>query len=190
MIIPIFHGANFLHLRKIDNFDFVLGGNLYFDHGYIGAPKPAPYVIDTISNFSDSKMATQRGRINFTLRQRSIKIQGLNYGINGNFMLQHTPMVLAWLDDTSGFFRAYPGAVFLQDQFIGNLDPFFNYYSRVGFKHSFKARILYNNTHQSNNQDIKSTFIFADYNFRRDYEFLQGLEFIGGLSGQYSICKC
>ncbi len=186
---PYITGANFLHLRKVDNLDFVLGGNLYFDHGYIGAPKPGPMVIDTISNFSDSKMATQRGRVNFTLRQRSKKYQGLNYGLSGNFMYQHAPMVLAWLDDTSGFYRAYPGAVFLQDQFIGNLDPFVNYYSRVGFKHSFKARILHNNTHQSNNQDIKSTFIFGDYNFRRDYQFLQGLEFIGGLSGEYSFCN-
>jgi outer membrane cobalamin receptor len=184
---PYISGANFLHLKKFGNLDFVLGGNLFFDHSYIGAPKPAEFVIDTITNFPDNEMATQRGRINFTLRQRSVKIQGLNYGINGNFMLQHTPMILAWLDDTSGFFRAYPGAVILQNQFIGNLDPFFNYYSKVGFKHSFKARMLYNNTHQSNHQDIKSTFIFADYNFRRDYEFLQGLEFIGGLSGQYSI---
>jgi len=132
-------------------------------------------------------MQTQRGRVNFTLRQRSKKIQGLNYGVSGNFMYQHKPMVLAWLDDSAGFYRAYPGAVFLQDQFIGNLDPFFNYYSKVGFKHSFKARVLYNNTHQSNNQDIQSTFIFGDYNFRRDYQFLQGLEFIGGLSGQYAV---
>jgi outer membrane receptor protein involved in Fe transport len=89
---PYITGANFLHLRKIDNFDFVLGGNLFFDHSYIGAPKPGPFVIDTVSNFSDSKMATQRGRINFTLRQRSKKIQGLNYGVNGNFMYQHTPI--------------------------------------------------------------------------------------------------
>ena len=118
-----------------------------------------------------------------------MKYQGLNYGISGNFMAQHTPMVLAWLDDTAGFYRAYPGAVFLQDQFIGNLDPFVNYYSRVGFKHSFKARILHNNTHQSNNQDIKSTFIYGDYNFRRDYQFLQGLEFIGGVTGQYSVSR-
>lgn len=186
---PYIAGTNFLHLRKIDNLDFVLGGNLHFENGYLGAPKPGKFVVDTVSNFSDSKMATQRGRINFTLRQRSKKYQGLNYGVSGNFMLQHAPMVLAWLDDTSGFFRAYPGAVLLQDQFIGNLDPFVNYYSQAGFKHSFKARILYNNTNQSNNQDIKSTFIYGDYNFRRDYPFLQGLEFIGGLSGQYSISE-
>lgn len=185
---PYIAGTNFLHLRKIDNLDFVIGGNLYFEHGYMGAPRPLPMVVDTITNFSDSQMQTQRGRVNFTLRQRSKKYQGLNYGVSGNFMLQHSPMVLAWLDDSAGFYRAYPGAVFLQDQFIGNLDPFVNYYSQAGFKHSFKGRVLYNNTHQSNNQDIKSTFIFGDYNFRRDYQFLQGLEFIGGLSGQYSIC--
>jgi outer membrane cobalamin receptor len=184
---PYIAGANFLHMRKIDNLDFVLGGNLYFDHGYIGAPKPGPMVVDTVSNFSDSRMQTQRARINFNIRQRSVRYQGLNYGLNGNFMYQHAPMVLAWLDDTASFFRAYPGAVFLQDQFIFNLDPFFNYYSKVGFRHSFKARALYNNNHQSNNQDIKSTFIFMDYNFRREYNFLQGLEFIGGLSGQYSF---
>lgn len=184
---PYISGANFLHMRRINNFDFVMGGNLYFEHGYIGAPKPDPMVVDTISDFPDSKMATQRARINFTLRQRSKKFQGLNYGANGNIMYQHTPMVLAWLDDTANFFRAYPGAVFLQNQFICNFDPFVNYYSKIGFRHSFKARMLYNNNHQSNNQNLKSTFIFGDYNFRRDYEFLHGLEFIGGLSGQYSF---
>jgi outer membrane receptor protein involved in Fe transport len=185
---PYIAGTNFLHLRKIDNLDFVLGGNLYFEHGYMGAPRPGPMVVDSITNFQDSQMQTQRGRVNFTLRQRSKNYQGLNFGVSGNFMFQHSPMVLAWLDDSAGFYRAYPGAVFLQDQFIGNLDPFVNYYSQAGFKHSFKARILHNNTHQSNNQDIKSTFIFGDYNFRRDYQFLRGLEFIGGVSGQYSLC--
>ena len=167
----------------------MLGGNLYFDHGYIGAPRTLPGVDDTISNFPDSKMQTQRARVNFTLRQRSEKYQGLNYGLNGNFMYQHAPMVLAWLDDTANFFRAYPGAVNLQDMFIFNMDPFVNYYSKVGFRHSFKARALYNSNQQSNNQDIKSTFIFADYNFRREYNFLQGLEFIGGFSGQYAVSK-
>jgi iron complex outermembrane receptor protein len=184
---PYIAGANFLHLRKIDNLDFVLGGNIYFDHGYIGAPKANPMVVDTVTNFPDSRMQTQRVRVNFTLRQRSEKYQGLNYGVNGNVMYQHSPMVLAWLDDTAGFFRGYPGAVNLQDMFIFNIDPFVNYYSKVGFRHSFKARALYNSNHQSNNQDIKSTFVFADYNFRREYNFLQGLEFIGGLSGQYAF---
>lgn len=179
-------GANFLHTRKAGSVDIVLGANLLFDHGYIGAPRADSTVYDQSHNFADSEMATQKARINFNFRKRSQKYQGLNYGINGNFMYQHAPMVLAWLNDTSGFFRGYPGAVFLQEQYIGNLDPYVNFYSRVGFKHSLKGRVLYNNNHQSNNQDLRSTFVFADYNFRRDYNFLQGMEFIGGLSTQYS----
>ncbi len=183
---PYIMGANFLHTRKIDNTDLTIGGNLNFDHGYIGAPRPGPYVVDTTSDFSDKQMATQKVRINFNFRQRSEKIQGLNYGVNGNFMYEHAPMILVWLDDTSGFFRAYPGAVFLQDMYIGYLDPFLNYYSRVGYKHSLKARVMYTNNQQTNNQSSRTTFIFADYNFRRDYDFLQGLQFIGGISTQYS----
>ncbi len=50
---PYIAGTNFLHLRKIDNLDFVLGGNLHFEHGYLGAPKPGTFVVDTVSNFSD-----------------------------------------------------------------------------------------------------------------------------------------
>ncbi|HNQ83333.1 MAG TPA: TonB-dependent receptor [Bacteroidales bacterium] len=185
--VPYLTGANFLHTRKVDNLDVVLGGNAFFDHSYIGAPRTVPPVYDTTENFADNKMATQKVRFNFNLRKRSESYQGLNYGINGNFMYQHAPMVLAWLDDTAGFFRGYPGATILQDQFIGNLDPFINFYSKVGFRHSFKARALYTNNHQSNGQHLESTFIFADYNFRREYDFLQGLEFIGGLSGQYTL---
>ncbi len=183
---PYIAGANFLHSRKAGNLDVVLGGNLYFDHGYIGAPRTNPDVVDTSHNFADSKMATQKARINFNLRQRSEKYQGLNYGINGNVMYQHAPMVLAWLDDTANFFRGYPGATLLQEQFIFNLDPFANFYSSAGYKHSIKARALFNSNKQSNDQDLKSTFFFGDYNFRRNYDFLEGLEFIGGLSAQYS----
>jgi outer membrane cobalamin receptor len=184
---PYISGVNFLHSRKIDNLDFVIGGNLYFDHSYLGAPRTVPPVYDTTENFPDNQMATQKARVNFNLRKRSKNYQGLNFGVNGNFMYQHSPMVLAWLDDTAGFFRGYPGATILQDQFIGNIDPFLNYYSKVGFRHSFKARVLYNNTQQSNGQHLESTFIYGDYNFRREYDFLQGLQFIGGLSGQYTM---
>jgi len=186
---PYIFGANFLHTRQIKSLDLTLGGTVNFDHGAYGAPKPGPYVQDTLSNFADSEMASQKARINFNLRKRSQKIQGLNYGLNGNIMYYKSPMVLAWLDDTSGFYRAYPGAVFLQEQFIFHLDPFLTFYSDLGFRHSLKARFLRNSTDQSNNQDIRSSVFFADYNFRRKYEVLNGMEFIGGLSSNYAFSR-
>ena len=108
------------------NLDVVIGGNLNYDHGYIGPPITDSIVAtispDTISNFTEEDLISKRARFNFNLRYRSKKFKGLNYGLNGNFMVMHTAMPLAWLNDSSGLFGAYPGAIFLQDQFIFNLD--------------------------------------------------------------------
>ena len=114
---PGIHGMNFLHSRIIkNNLDFVIGGNLNFDHGYIGPPITDSIVAtmfpDTLTNFSEKDMISKRARLNFNIRYRSKKIKGLNYGVNGNFMLAHSNMIFAWLNDTSGLYRAYPGAVF------------------------------------------------------------------------------
>jgi iron complex outermembrane receptor protein len=183
---PYVAGADYFHTRMINNTDFTIGANVLLDHGYIGAPRPGPLVDDTVTNFSDKQMAKKRYRLNFNIRQRSDKVKGLNYGINGNVMYNQTNLVLAWLDLDQGFYRAYPGAVLLQDQFIFYLDPFVNFYSKIGITHSFKARVLYNNTDQSNDQNIRSTVYYGDYNFGRKYDFLKGLAFIGGLTFQYN----
>jgi len=131
-------------------------------------------------------MTSERYRLNFKLRRRSKKTEGLNYGLNGNVMYNRTNMVLAWLDDSSGFYRAYPGAVMLQNQFIFYLDPYVNFYSKLGIRHSFKARVLHNNSDNSNDQSIKNTIYYGDYSFKREYDFLKGFAFIGGVTSQYS----
>lgn len=183
---PYIGGANFLHSHMFGNLDVVVGGQVNFDHGYIGAPHPNQWVIDTVSNFSDNQMATSQYRMNFMLRYRAKKTQGLNYGLNGNIIQNNTNMVMAWLDDTAGFFRAYPGSAVLQNMFSFFLDPFFNYYTQTGIKHSLKARIFYLNNIMSNDQSTRQTVITGDYQFRRKYEFLKGLEFIGGLTGSHT----
>lgn len=179
---PYITGFSFLHSKKYGSLDLVVGGNADWDHGYIGAPKPDPLVVDTISNFSDKQMRSNKYRFNFNLKKHSKKHKGLNYGINGNFMLQSAPMTLAWLNDSSGFYRAYPGAVYLQEQFIYYLDPFLNIYTGNGTKHSLKARFLQNISDMTNNQSVNSTLIFADYMVKRSYEFIKGFELIGGAS--------
>ena len=183
---PYVAGADYFHTRMINNTDFTIGANVLLDHGYIGPPVTGDLVDDTLTNFTDQKMAKKRYRLNFNIRQRSDRVKGLNYGVNGNIMYNQTNLVLAWLDLDQGFYRAYPGAVLLQDQFTFYLDPFVNFYSKIGITHSFKARVLYNNTDQSNNQNIRSTVYYGDYNFGRKYDFLKGLAFIGGLTFQYN----
>jgi iron complex outermembrane receptor protein len=184
---PLIGGASYLHSRIVKNTDIVIGARVKYDHGYEGPPVTLPNVVDTITKFSESQLTEKKIGLNFNIRHRNQKFPGLNYGLNGNIMYEKTKMMLAWLDDSTGFYRAYPGAVVLQDHFIYYLDPFVNYYSKMGFKHSFKARVMYNNNEMTNNQSVRNTVIFTDYNYRRDYPNLNGFHFIGGLSTQYTM---
>ncbi|MES2799568.1 MAG: TonB-dependent receptor [Bacteroidota bacterium] len=186
---PGIHGVSFLHSRIVKNWDLVFGGNLNYDHGYIGMPMQdstvAAQLPDTISNFTEKDLISYRGRLNFNIRHRSNKIKGLNYGVNGNFMYSHSTMPLAWLNDSSGLFRAYPGAIFLNDQFIFNVDPFVNFFTQAGGKHSLRSRILHTDNNMSANQSNNSTTYYADYMFLKAFPQLKNLEFIGGATSSF-----
>ncbi|MEY4603540.1 MAG: hypothetical protein RIT43_832 [Bacteroidota bacterium] len=187
---PLITGANFLHSRMINNLDVVIGGNLNYDHGYIGPPitdsAVATMFPDTISNFTERQMTSQRARINFNIRYRSKSVKGLSYGINGNFMKAHTNMAFAWLNDTTGLFRAYPGAVFLQDQFIFNVDPYINFFTSTDGKHALRTRVLHVENDMTANQSNRSTTFYGDYMFQKSYPQLKGLDFIGGLTSTFT----
>ncbi len=183
---PYITGVNFLHSRQVKNMDIVVGGNINFDHGYIGAPKKTnKYVIDTITNFSDKEVVSRRARFNFNIRKRSKKIEGLNFGLNGNFMLDKSNMIIAWLDDTTNFFRAYPGGIVIRKRFMFYVDPYLNFYSNINIKHSLKARILYNDNNMTNNPTNKVVSYFANYQFRKTYVNLNDLVSILGISYQH-----
>ncbi len=187
---PGIHGVNFLHSRIINNLDLVIGGNLNYDHGYIGPPVVDSIVStvfpDTVSNFSERDLVSMRARINFNLRYRAKKIRGLNYGLNGNFMKALSNMPLAWLNDSTGLYRAYPGAIFLQDQFIFNIDPFVNYFTQTNGKHSLRGRILYVDNDMSANQSNSAITYYGDYLFQKSYPQLKNLDFIGGVTGTFT----
>lgn len=187
---PGINGVNFLHSQVFGNLDLVVGGNVNIDHGYIGPPKTDSIVAtvfpDTITNFSEQDLISKRGRINFNLRYRSKKIKGLSYGTNGNFMLMHTNMPLAWLNDSTGLYRAYPGAIFLQDQFIFNVDPFVNLFTQTDGKHYFRTRILHVDNEMNANQSNRATTFYGDYMFQKSYPELKNLDFIGGVTSTFT----
>lgn len=190
---PLISGATVLHSRRIGNLDVVVGGNLNYDSGYIGPPIVDSLVglvsPDTLSNFTNQQMAMKRARVNFNLRYRSKKYKGLNYGVNGNFMVAQSNLTFAWLNDSSGLYRAYPGAVFLQDQFLFNIDPFINFYTATQGKHSLRMRILHADNELTANQSNSATTYFADYMFQKSIARLKGVDFIGGLTGIYTDSK-
>lgn len=195
--LPAMTNLNFLHSRIIrKNLDLVIGGNFNMDQGYIGPPPPmanlpwdlraALKLTDSIPTFTNQQMMKQRGRLNFSLRYRSRKVPGLNYGVNGNGMLHKTNLPFAWLDDSAGLYRGYPGAVFLQDQAIFNIDPFIRYNPGHGFSHSLSTRIFYTNNIITNNQSNNGTLYCGEYQAQRRIEQYD-LTLTGGITGSRSI---
>jgi len=187
---PVIAGANFLHSRKLGNWDIVLGGNLNYDHGYMGAPVQDSLVEamypDTISRFSEKQMISKRARINFNIRHRSKKFKGLSYGVNGNFMVAESPMVFAWLNDSTGLYQGYPGATFLQNQLIFNLDPFVHFITATEGKHYLRTRVMHTDNEMTANQDNRSTTYYADYMFQKEIATLKGVDFIAGITSKYT----
>ncbi len=179
---PYIYGGNFLHSRKIKNIDLVVGGLINLDHGYIGAPQAGAFVIDTITNFTDDQMSSEKARMNFSIRVHPKKFQKMVYGLGGNAMYNSTNMVLAWLDDTAGIYRAYTGGVILQEQTIFNIDPYISTFTKKGGKHSLRSRFLMTDNQMTNNQSNSSNVFYTDYQFKKKYKKLQNLEFIGGVS--------
>lgn len=191
--LPVFSNLNFLHSQIIKkNLDFVIGGNFNMDQGYIGPPPPQtpipdyakPY-FDTIYTYNNNDMMKKRGRLNFNIRYRSPRFIGLNFGINGNGMVNKSNMVLAWYDDTRGLYRGYPGAVFMEDQTIFNLDPFVKYSNGNGVSHSLVTRIFHTDNVISNNQSNKGTMYYGEYQLQRVFKNLD-FTFTGGVVGNIS----
>lgn len=186
-----FGGLSFLHKRMIKNLDIVIGGNFFYDAGYIGPPAITdPQIIDTITDFITNKDVDKtRGRLNFNLRYRSEKIKGLDFGLNGNAMISRGNFSLAWLNDSAGMYRAYPGAISLQDQVIFNLDPFINYYSNENVKHSLRTRIFRTDNTITNNQSNEATLFYGEYQFHRSWDYIPGLNFTAGTVVSHSRSK-
>lgn len=184
--LPLISGANLLHSVKKGSWDLVFGGNVNYDRGYIGPPKTDSLVVpDTVSNFVPRDMYSMRARLNFNIAYRFKHLKGLQVGVNGNGMLAHTNMVFAWLNDSSGLYRAYPGAVFLQDQTIGNLDPFAIYTGKK-VKHALRTRLMRTINDMSANQSNQSTVLYGDYQIKTAFLDSLPIEVIGGVTAQYT----
>ncbi|MFT6211149.1 MAG: iron complex outermembrane receptor protein [Bacteroidia bacterium] len=203
-----FSGMNFMHSRKIKQLDVVIGGNFYYDHGYLGPQRPiadiAPedltslgYVdiantVDTVADIGNRDVREIRGRFNFNLRYRNRKIRGLNYGLNGNFMRSSKNFSLVWQgneNDRTGLYRSYPGTMTLTEITTFYLDPFINYITPTGVQHVFRSRILFNDSDNSNAQSVNSTVFFGEYQIQRTFEKMKGLNVIAGAAGSYTTSK-
>ncbi|MBK8499909.1 MAG: TonB-dependent receptor [Flavobacteriales bacterium] len=178
---PGFGGANFFHSQKFGQFDLVLGGNAFTDNGYIG-PEPVP--ADTIK--ADPYRLgpggyEHRARFNTGLRWRSKKLTGLNFGVNGNVMKSKSTSVFIWSDTDRGIFRPKEGTTTrtLGTQFY--IDPFVNYHSPAGTRHSLRTRYHRQIFDNDNGQGNSNNTYHAEYQVQQKVDFFGETVLTGGV---------
>ncbi len=177
---PIILGASFIHSRKINNFDYVIGGNFLSDPGCIGAP---PH--DTSGKYDRGEFEKDF-RLNFGTRVRSVKVEGLTYGLNGNFMYSKNTQAFFWMDADSNIFRSYPGAITNFADFQFYVDPYVKYFGPKGASHSLKNRFYYSNNGADNNQSTMSYFLYNEYQFSKMFKKLGNMVFNAGVMNIYA----
>jgi iron complex outermembrane receptor protein len=182
---PLIFGLSLTHLQKMDNFDLGFGVNLYSDQGYIGGTPEK--VFDALPDSAFNRGAfTKRGKVYFNTRVRNKKIEGLTYGINGNFMYNENAETYFWYDADTNQYRAYPGALSHFKQFTFFVDPYVKYFNSKGNSHSLRNRIYYGNTDANNNQSNRYLTVYNDYQHTQRFKEVKELVMVVGITNTYS----
>ncbi|MFH0865091.1 MAG: TonB-dependent receptor [Bacteroidota bacterium] len=163
---PVFAGTQFLHSRKIGNFDLTIGANLFSDQGY---------------RLKDDE---QRYRININTRYRDKKIEGLSYGINANTMNVKGNEFLLWKDADSGAYRPSDSWTQEINNSRMNIDPYIVYFNEEGNRHSLRTRFYQINNKNNTEQSSRSYLYYGEYQFQR--HFKKDLTLTTGLTGTYN----
>jgi iron complex outermembrane receptor protein len=175
---PMQVGAQFLHSRRVGQWDLVIGGNFLGDDGHLcpvvnrdslGA------VIDTSSSrfnpFQVNRNAAEtRVRLNANVRYRFKNIPGLSAGINTNWLKGESLATLVWENIDNGLYNAFDGSATRTKQVIGTVDPFVEYVTESGSSHSLRGRWQKLDNDNDNNQGNFSDVYFGQYQFQQNFD--------------------
>lgn len=160
---PSYQGGTFSHSQKLGNFDLVLGGQYFNDQGY------------------RQGVTEKRARANINLRYHFKKIPGLIAGINATTMDDRGSNFFIWQSDSLAL-TPRPGTVQPYINERTNIDPFIEYHTKKGGRHSLRSRyFLTNNTNHIGllNQSSTGELYYGEYQylkrFKRDFNFSAGM---------------
>jgi outer membrane cobalamin receptor len=187
---PMIYGFSISHLQAFGNIDVGAGATYYNDQGYIrGAPKrqsdsllnlPS---VDTLFNKGEFE---QRMKVYFNTRVRNQKIEGLTYGLNGNFMYSDNAQTYFWYDADTNIYRSFPGSDSHFQEFSFYVDPYVKYFNKNGNSHSLKNRIYYGHTNATNNQSSMFVTVYDEYAYTHRFKKLGDLMVVAGVMNTYS----
>lgn len=185
---PTFTNLSFFHSQKFGNLDFVLGGNVFSDQGYIGGEpdlirikKSGAGILVNGALTGDSISGTgvdttfrnlttgvnnfeRRARMNTNLRYRFKSIDGLSVGLNANGMIKKEAASLINLNVDSGLYRNFQGTQTVSLSTTWYIDPFITYVKPYS-KHSLRGRWYHANNANLNNQSNASDWYLGEYQY-------------------------
>ncbi|MBN2698079.1 MAG: TonB-dependent receptor [Bacteroidales bacterium] len=158
-----FGGGTFSHLRKIGGLDLMVSGNYFRDNGY--------------RELEDEK----RGRVNLNMRYRFSRIQGLFAGFSSSIMSVNASDFLLWQDADSGAYRQNPMTYVPYTGLRYHVDPYLEWSSRKGGKHTLKSRIFtVGNVNADTSKSSYSRTLYGDYRYQKN--FRNGMVWSSGAS--------
>lgn len=188
--LPFNSGLSFLHSRKLgkhNEFDLVVAGNLFKERGYIG-----PNLQDSAGykNQSNSGEFDNRARMNFNFRHRIQKVEGLAWGVNGNFMYSESASSFIWAGPNGdSTYRSMKGTTTRTLQTVFHVDPYIMYQQKSGTTHNLRFRYFYLDNNNSNNQGNSSQLFFGEYQTRIVIPRIKDFSITPGVMATYTIGK-
>ena len=173
---PYYTGINFLHSQQFGNLDVVIGGAGFTDQGY------------------RVEEDEHRGRINFNLRYRDKYIKGLSYGVNLNAQKSKSGVFLIWKDTANVYLPSYGNDPANPETTVSvnygirmNVDPYLDYFTKNGNKHTIRTRLYWVRNTNNTNQSSDSYLTYGEYQFQK--KFKNELTLTSGIAGFYNTVK-
>lgn len=183
---PMQNMLSFVHTRRIHkNLDIVIGGNAFNDDGYIG-PEPTNPLNANKRNEGEYE---RRARINFAIRKKHSKIEGLMYGVNGNAMVNHNAQAFFWLNADTALYNSYPGSITNFKDYMAYVDPFITYLTKAGNKNYIRNRVFYSSNLADNDQNTMSIQSYNEYQHVHKFKTVPDFHITAGVTSVYTFSR-
>lgn len=171
---PYYSGINFMHSQQFGNLDLVVGGAGFSDQGY------------------RAEEDEHRGRMNMNIRYRSKKVEGLSYGVNINGQKSKAGVFLIWKNADSVYLPSYgidpanpETTVSVNYGWRVNVDPYLDYFTKKGNKHTLRTRFYWVKNTNNTNQSSNSYLSYGEYQFQK--KFKKDFTLTSGVAGFYNL---
>jgi outer membrane cobalamin receptor len=185
---PMMSGLNFFHSQRMGKVGLVVGGSFLGDDGHQGPifNEDGEAASSDFNPFDVNRYGAEtRGRINMNLRIQSDKVEGLSYGVNTNWLKGESLNTLIWGNDSTGLYSSFDGAATRTKQVVGSLDPYIEYLTPSGTRHSLRTRWQKLDNNNDNNQGNFSNVYYGEYQAQHMFDStkVRDLTITGGLVG-------